>query len=139
MSFIIKKMIKPIRMYHDFDGVCNYTKTCNRNQAQPRYVHIDIIMYTLCGYSYLIIVYSVAVSKSAILTPSSQPVTYMNISTKTLDTFSSSTSRNISRSQDDSIDVMPASVEDHFAKALGDQWSKLNTNSNVSPQSTVIS
>ena len=29
------------------------------------------------------------------------------------------------------IDVMPASVEDHFAKALGDQWSKLNPSSGV--------
>lgn len=31
--------------------------------------------------------------------------------------------------EDDSIDVMPASVEDHFAKALGEQWSKLNPSS----------
>ena len=29
----------------------------------------------------------------------------------------------------DDINVMPASVEDHFAKALGDQWSKLSSES----------
>ena len=87
---------------------------------------------------YIVYVY-VAISKSCVLPPSPQPVTYMNISTKTLDPFSPSGSHSISRNKDDSIGVMPASVEDHFAKALGDQWSKLNTNSNVSPQSTVIS
>lgn len=42
----------------------------------------------------------------------------------------------------DDINVMPASVEDHFAKALGEQWSKLNSNNSVSmspPTNTVIS
>lgn len=38
----------------------------------------------------------------------------------------------------DDINVMPASVEDHFAKALGDQWSKLNSSSNVSSSSSTV-
>lgn len=38
----------------------------------------------------------------------------------------------------DDINVMPASVEDHFAKALGDQWSKLNPGSNVSSSSNTV-
>ena len=37
----------------------------------------------------------------------------------------------------DDINVMPASVEDHFAKALGDQWPKLNSD-NVSPSSNAV-
>lgn len=63
----------------------------------------------------------------------------MNISTKSVNPFKSA-SHNLSKERDEDIDVMPATVEDHFAKALGDQWSKLNSNDTVSPsQSTVIS
>lgn len=39
----------------------------------------------------------------------------------------------------DDINVMPASVEDHFAKALGDQWSKLNSANEPPPNNTVRS
>lgn len=38
----------------------------------------------------------------------------------------------------DDINSMPATVEDHFAKALGDQWSQLNSGNNVSPSSNTV-
>lgn len=38
----------------------------------------------------------------------------------------------------DDINSMPATVEDHFAKALGDQWSQLNSGNNVSPSSSTV-
>lgn len=38
----------------------------------------------------------------------------------------------------DDINAMPASVEDHFAKALGDQWPRLNSGNNVSPSSNTV-
>ena len=52
---------------------------------------------------------------------------------KACDAFTSSTDKN------EDINVMPASVEDHFAKALGDQWSKLNSSrSSVSSSPNTI-
>ena len=39
----------------------------------------------------------------------------------------------------ESVMSAPASVEDHFAKALGDQWSKVkNSSSGSSPQNTTV-
>lgn len=78
-----------------------------------------------------------------VLPSTQQQLTFMNMPSRSVNPFNSTTiapHTSYKAKEDDGIDVMPASVEDHFAKALGDQWSKLNSNSTVPPSpNTAIS
>ena len=65
--------------------------------------------------------------------PASQILLVGTPSTKTV----TSTSVVSGKEKKDDINVMPASVEDHFAKALGDQWPQLNSD-NVSHSSHTV-
>lgn len=93
-------------------------------------------------YTPLVVLISAIIKHLGITTPpSSQPV--MLISSPSTKSVSNSKANSMQKDdKSDDINVMPASVEDHFAKALGEQWSKLNSNNSVSmspPTNTVIS
>ena len=77
---------------------------------------------------------SVGISSSSV--PSSQPFILVTAPNQVQPVDTMPTTSLSGNSKKDDINVMPASVEDHFAKALGDQWSKLNSGKKLTPPSS---